>query len=643
MLQTIRDRLTGPIIWVVVILIVVPFAFWGIQSFRGGGTDPTVAEVAGIKITQSQFRREYEQQYQQFAQMMGEHFNPEMLNTPRFRKGVLDRMIEDTALREYAHDAGYRTADAQLLDQIRAIPAFQKDGAFSADAYRQALAARGQTPEGFEAQVRNGLTTEQLREALTGSAFVGAGSVTVQRTVEHEKRSFDYARIEPAKFLAQVQVTDAQTHAEYDAHKDRYQSPERVKLAYVELALDKLPKPATPSADVLKAVYEAQKSTRFSTPEERHAQHILITFGADKEAARKKTAELVAKLRQGGDFAAVAKAESDDPGSKTAGGDLGWVRHGMMVPAFENALFAMKAGEISDPVESPYGWHIIKLDEVRPAKVKPFEEADVQKQLTEEFQKKDAAQRFQDAADKLEQLAFENPSSLDPVAKALDLTVQTTDWLTRTTTDGIAKTPAVRDAAFSASVLNDGENSKPLQAGPDTLIVIRKLAREAPRQLSFDEVSAQVRDQLRNDGAKAKAAAAADALEAALKQGQAIDAAAKAQGLTVTPVNDAERMQQGIDAALLTEVFKLPRPAAGAASVGRASLPQDATAVIALRSVKAPDAVPADDPDSRRIAANLRDSEGGAEFEAYLAALQDKLGVKVIADPSQVQGGASTE
>ncbi len=643
MLQTIRDRLTGPIIWVVVLMIVVPFAFWGIQSFRGGGTDPTVAEVAGIKITQSQYRREYEQQYQQFAQMMRENFRPEMLNTPRFRKGVLDHMIEDTALREFARKAGYQTSDAQLLDQIRAVPAFQKDGAFSADAYHQALAARGQAPDGFEAQVRNSLTSDQLRDAISGSAFVGAGSVSVERQVEHEQRSFKYVRIEPSKYLGQVDVNDAQMHAQYDAHKDQYLSPERVKLAYVELALDKLPKPATPSADVLKVIYEAQKSTRFSITEERQAQHILIKFGADKEVSRKKAAELATKLKQGGDFAGLAKIESDDPGSKSAGGDLGWVRRGMMVPAFESALFAMKPGEISDPIESPYGWHIIKLDDVHAAKVKSFDDAEVQKQLVDEFQKKDTAQRFQDAADKLEQVAFENPSSLDPVAKALDLPVQTTDWLTRTSADGIAKTPAVRDAAFSGGVLSDGENSKPLQTGPNTLVVVRKLAQEAPRQLSFDEVSAQIRDQIKNEGAKAKVAALADAFQAALKQGQSLDAFGKLQGLAVMTVNDAERTQQGGDAALLTEVFRLPRPAIGAVSVGRASLPQDAIAVVALQSVKTPAVAAAEDPDSKRIASNLRDGEGGAEFEAYRTVLQDKLGVRILADPSQSQGETAPE
>jgi peptidyl-prolyl cis-trans isomerase D len=638
MLQTFRDRLTGPVIWVVILLITVPFAFWGIQSFRGGGSDPTVAKVAGVKITQSQYRRQYEREYGQFARMMGENFRPGMVDTPRFRKGVLDSMIEDTALRQFAHKAGYRTSDAQLLEEIRQLPQFQKDGKFSDSAYHQALSTMGDSPDAFEGRLRTALTTEQIRQAILGSAFVAPAGVARVRALDEEQRSFNYARIDPAQYASKVEVTDAQLHAQYDAHKSDYMSPERVKLAYVELALDKMGKQAKPSADVLKAIYDAQKASRFSVPEERHAEHILIKFGGDKEAARKKAEALVTKLRNGADFSDVAKAESQDIGSKAKGGDLGWVRRGQMVPAFENALFGMQAGQISDPVESPFGWHIIKLEAIRPATVKPFDDPQVQAELLDEFEKRDAAQRFQDAADKLEQIAFENPSSLDPVAKALGLTVQSTEWLTRDDTSGIFKTPAVRQAAFSSDVLDDGENSKPIQTGPNSEIVLRKVDHEAPRQLSFDEVSAKIREQLVAKAEKDKAAAVADAVLAAIAKGQPFTDAAKAQSLTVTAVDDAGRSQKDVPPALLDEAFKLPRPAANAVTTGRTTLPQDVVAVIALRAVKTPDlSADTDSPEAKRLAASLRESEAGAEFDAYQTALRARLGVEIVNDPTQSQ------
>jgi peptidyl-prolyl cis-trans isomerase D len=632
MLQTIRDRLTGPVLWVVIGVIAVPFAFWGIQSARTGGTDPTVAEVGGVKITQAQFRRKYEDNYQNLVRYMGASFRPDMIDPQRLRKGTLDDMIQEILLREAANQQGYRASDAALLDRLRIEPAFQKDGAFSAEAYRQALAAHGLTPDGYEAQQRDGIVVEQLRDAVLDGAFVGDGSITVAYQLAHEKRSFATIRIDPSKYVNDIAVTDQQVHAQYDAHKDQYLSPERIKLAYVELALDKLPKATAPSADVLKAVYEAEKAARFSTPEERHAQHILIKFGADKEAALKKAESLADQLKKSADFASLAKENSDDAGSKTAGGDLGWVRRGMMPAPFDAALFNLKPGEISAPVESPYGWHVIRLVDVHPEVTKPFEDAGVQQQLLEIYQQRDAAQHFQDASEKLDQIAFENPSSLDAVTKALGLTVQTTDWLTRNSTDGIAKAPAVVETAFSNDVLNAGENSKPLSIGTNDLIVIRKADYEAPRQQPFEEVAARIRDRLKAEGANAKARTIADAIVADLKQGKSIDAAAKAWGLTVQTVADAEHTQKDTDPALLVEVFKLPRPAAGAVSVGRVDLAQNAVAVVAVTAVKNADLKPVSDPEMRNLIATLRDQQAGAEFEAYRSALQKHVGVKTYSE-----------
>jgi peptidyl-prolyl cis-trans isomerase D len=280
---------------------------------------------------------------------------------------------------------------------------------------------------------------------------------------------------------------------------------------------------------------------------------------------------------------------------------------------------------------------LITLEEVHPATTQPFDDANEQKLLIETYQQRMANQLFRDNAEKLEQLAFENPSSLDAVTKGLNLKVQTTDWLARDSKDGIAKTPAVIENAFSSALLNDNENSKPLPVSATDLIVIRKADYQAPHQLAFDEVSARIRDQLKSDATKAKAKSAADAIEAAIKQGQTLEAATKAQGLTADAVVEAEREQPGTDAAMLKEVFQLPRPAAAKSSTGQVTLPQDVVAVVQLLAVKAPDAKLAASPDNKGMATMQKNMTAGAEFDAYRKALQTQVGVKTFADQTQGQ------
>ncbi|MBV8061988.1 MAG: SurA N-terminal domain-containing protein, partial [Nevskia sp.] len=565
MLQTIRDRVSGPILWGIIGVLIVPFAFFGVQSLLGnGGSDPTVAEVGGVKITQAQFQAEYRQRYQELVQRMGPNFHADEIPQAQLREAALKNLVEREVMRQYTRDTGYRLDDAALRAYLESMPYFQDKGQFSAERYHAMLASVGQTPQNFEAQTRQQLPLEQLRGAVLDSAFITPRQSEAAWKLQHQQRVFSYVKLEPAKYQGAITIGDDQIKQRYEQKKDSYKAPERIKLAYVELALDELPKATPPSADVLKAIYEARKAALFATPEQRHASHILIAFGADKDAAKKKADELYAKIKAGADFAETAKANSDDPGSKGKGGDLGWVKHGDMVPKFEAALFGMaQAGDITEPVQTEYGWHIIKLDGLKPAQTQPFEDAAVQKQLLDLYQQQDAVTRFNDMSGKLDQLSFENSASLDPVAKALGLQVQTTDWFTRKGGQGVAANQDVIAAAFSQPVLQDGENSKPVKLDPQHLVVVRKAEYEAPRQLSQAEVAEQIRAELRDEQARAKAQAAAAALLKSVNEGQTFEAATKAAGLTPVSPGAVQRDNKDLPPALLGAVFKLPHPAAG--------------------------------------------------------------------------------
>lgn len=645
MLQTIRDRVSGPFIWGILGFLILLFAVWGIgiQQFTGGGTDPTLAEVGGVKITQAQFHNAYERAYRELQQRMGENFRADQVQQAQLRDNVMKSLVQDLVLRQYTHEVGYRVDDAGVREYLEAMPYFQENGHFSRDQYRAVLTSVGQTPEQFEAQARQQLPIDQLRGAVLDSTFITPREADVAWRLEHQERTFSYVKFEPAKYLAGVSISDDQVKQRYEQKKDSYKAPERVKLAYVELALDQLPKAAAPSAEVLKAIYDKRKAALFSTPEQRQASHILISFGADKNAAKKKAEDLYAKIKAGADFAELAKANSDDTGSKAKGGDLGWVKHGMMVPKFEAALFALgKPGDISEPVETEFGWHIIKLDDLKPAQTKPFEDADVQKQLVDLYQQQDLNTRFQEDSTKLDQLSFENPGSLDVVAKALNLQVKTTDWFTRKGGADIAANPSVIAAAFSPQLLTDGENSKPIAIDPQHLVVVRKAEYEAPRQYTLDEVKEQIRGELRDEAAKAKAQEQASALLKALDGGQSFDAATKAAGLSPVNAGAVPRDSKNVAPSLLSAVFKMPRPAAGKLGYGQANLDNGEIAVVALSTVNDPAPQSSDTAAVRSAAMQARNARAGAEFAAYRDTVEKQVKVQIKAAPATAdvdQGG----
>lgn len=638
MLQSIRDRTSGIVAGFIIAIVAVPFAFWGVQSFTGGGGDPVIAKVGSEKIKESQFRRAYEQRYQQYLQLMGDNFRADQFDQARFRQSVLDDLTQESMLRQYTAKAGYRANDAELYAAIAAIPAFQADGKFDGQAYRERLAQQGLAPQRFEAQLRESLEIDQMREAITDTAFMPAVERQQLMQIAAQQREASYALFDLARYEALQTVDDAAAKARYEENKSQYLAPERIKLAYVELSPDTLPTAAAPDRDVLKVLYDAEKDGRFTTPEERKVRDILVKLGADKDAAEKRAQGIAAQLKNGADFATLAASSSDDPLSSKEGGQLGWIRRGQLPDAFDKAAWSLKAGETSDPVLVESAWHLIRVDEIKPAIVKPFEDPDVQQALVELYQNREKQKHFEELSDKLEQLAFENPTSLEPVAKELGLTIQATDWFTRAGGSDLAANDAVKEAAFSAEVLKDGENSKPITVGDSKLVVVRKAEYEAPRQRSFEEVADQIRQALRTEAAKAKAAADAQAMLEALKGGQTLEQAAAAKQVEVKDLGALRRDERSQDRALVDAVFKLPRPKDGAASYGEATLGNGSIAVLALRRIDLPpaEALPAD------AGGQFDQLAAGIEFQAYRGRIADQIKVKIV-NPPQAEEPASPE
>lgn len=630
MLQSIRDRTSGMIAGFIVAIIVVPFAFWGMESFIGGGGDPVVAKVGGEKIHESQFRQNYEQRYQQYLQLMGESFRADQFDAARFRATVLDDMTQESMLRQYTRDQGYRANDAVLFNAITTIPAFQLDGKFDAATYKAMLARQNLTPERFESQLRESLEIEQMRQAVVDTAFMTPVEVRQLLQLAAQTRELSYVRFPLAAYQNKLSIADDDARRRFDETKDQYLAPERIKLAYVELSPEGLPAVATPAADVLKLLYDSEKAARFTSAEERKVSHILISFGADKAAARKKAEGLAAQIKGGADFAELAKANSDDGGSKLNGGALGWLKRGQMPDSFDKQLWSLQAGETSDAVETEFGWHLIKVDEIKTPVARSFDDADVQSELLELYRNRERQKHFQEVAEKLEQLAFENPASLDPLAKELGLSVKNTDWLTRAGGEGLAAEDAVRQAAFSVEVLKDGENSKPIPVGDNTLVVVRKAEYEAPRPRRYEEVAEQVRAQLSQEQAKAQLLADAQAVLKAAQGGQTLAEAVAGKAAELKNAGRIRRDDRGEDPALVAELFKLPRPASGKLSFAQVELANGDVVVLGLSSVDAPSASELPSTEAQRFA----QLAAGIEFQAYRNRIAKQIKVERLQAPT---------
>lgn len=517
MLQAIRDHLTG---WVAVILFIViglAFALWGVPNQSVANTSP--AHVNGEEIPLNEIRRAVRAQLAQFQQYS--EVTPEYEQL--IRNQVLEGLVMDEVMSQHSVKAGYHIGDKALETHIRNTPAFQDQGQFSLELLRSRLAPQGVSLQYYEEQMRRALRITQLRRGIMETAFVTNDELQQRARLEREQRKAEWLRISPADNADQIEITDEQIQAHYDANPDAYMRPDTAVVSYVQLSLSDIASETSISDEELKAYYDSETAAgRFQAPEERKASHILISVGGDTDeaTAREQIDALLVRLQNGEDFATLAAEFSDDPGSGPEGGDLGWAQREAYVGPFADALFSMSPGELSDPVRTQFGYHIIRMEEQRGGVPKPFDE--VRDELHAELSLNTAEGDYYDRADQMRDLSFENPSSLQPIADALDLEVVTIDNVSRTGSTGIAANPVFTDAVFSESVLEDQQNSDPFDLSEGTRVVLRvdDFAPAAVRPL--EEVRDAIIASLRDEAAREQVAQAGEAVLERLAAGEAM-------------------------------------------------------------------------------------------------------------------------
>ncbi len=631
MLQNIRDRATGPVAWFVIGLLIVGFSLWGIESYFTTPPNPKLAEVGDVEITRAELQRAYDQRYQRLQALMGESFRHDMIDQKAFRKSVLDELVQAALLEQYVISEHYHISDAQILEYLRTIPAFQVDGSFSPEAYRSALAREGLKAAGFENQLRASLQVDQARSGLLESTIVTAKDIEQYWRLAQQKREVTVLTFDLSRYEASATPGEADIAARYARDKESFVTPERVRLEYVELDRNTLSPAAAPEEELLRALYEAEKESRFSRPERRQARHILIQVGGDvtETAAQARAKSLHEQLVDKADFAELARQHSDDLGSKASGGLLEMSPRGVMDPAFEDALFSLKQGEFSQPVRSSFGWHIILADKVEAGQVKPFTDPAVREEILTMYREREVDERFRQMAEKIDELSFEHADSLQPINKALGLEVKSSDWLTRSGGSGIGAIGEVIETAFSDAVLKDKVNSAPIKAGANRLIVLRVASHEPSRQRPLAEVKEELVRTLRQEGARKKAEA--DGLQAVeeLRKGGTVTSVASKLGATHKAYGFVTRQDGELAPAIQQELFRMPRPGANQPTVSGVSLPEGDYAVVVLSAVQDGNVAAMNAEDRARQVQALSGQLAGAEFDAFKRSLEKDIKVKI--------------
>ncbi|ROR31999.1 SurA N-terminal domain-containing protein [Inmirania thermothiophila] len=632
MLQWIRDRAQGWLAWIIVLFITVPFALWGVNQYFQAASRVVVAKVGEREILQAELERAYRAQRERLRETLGERFDELAPDEIALKRQVLDGLIEGEVLLQAAREAGMRLGDVQVAQFIASNPAFQRDGRFDRGRYEAFLARRGESAPAFEAGLRGALVREQLALAVQGTALVAAAEVDEALRLQLERRDLVLIRVPVARFAEAAEATEAEIARHYEAHKDRYREPRRVKAAYLELSVEALARDVQVSEEALRQAYEEGRD-RFVTPEERHVRHILVAVPPDADeateaAARSRIEAVRARIEAGEDFAEVAKEASEDPGSAPQGGDLGWIQQGIMDPAFEKAAFALPSGKVSEPVRSAFGWHLIEVLERRGGEGRPFEA--VRETLAEELRRRQAEQRYFELADRLATLAYENPQSLEPAAEALGLAVKTTDWFSPEQGAGIAADARVRAAAFSAAVLEEGLNSDPLELAPDRMVVLRVIEQRPERVRPLEEVRDEVAAAVRAEKAAREAEALAERLRGRLAAGEDPQQVAAAQGLAVERRDGVGRDGGGLSPEVAEAAFRLPGPGAGAVSWGVVALGGGDRMVVGVARVQPGDPSAADAELRRRLREAIAEGRGRDELAGLVGRLRQQLGVRIF-------------
>ncbi|WP_323165235.1 SurA N-terminal domain-containing protein [Pseudomonas atacamensis] len=615
MLQNIRDNSQGWIAKTIIGVIVALMALTGFDAiFQATTHKNEAAKVNGDEISQNELSQAVDMQRRQLMQQLGKDFDASLLDEKMLRESALKGLIDRKLLLQGAEQAKFSFSEAALDQVILQTPEFQVDGKFSSERFDQVIRQLGYSRMQFRQMLAQEMLIGQLRAGVAGSGFVTDAEVLAFARLEKQTR--DFATLNVKADPAAVKLTDDEVKAYYDEHAKEFMTPDQVIIDYVELKKSSFFDQVAVKEEDLEAAYQKEIA---NLAEQRRAAHILIEVNdkTTEAQAKAKIDEVQARLAKGEKFEALAKEFSQDPGSANNGGDLGYAGPGVYDPAFEKALYSLSKDQVSEPIRTDFGYHLIKLLGVEAPEVPTL--ASLKDKLTRELKAAQVEQRFVEATKQLEDSAFEASDLAQPAAD-LKLTVHTSKPFGREGGEGVAANRAVVTAAFSPEVIDEGANSTAIELDPETVIVLRAKEHLKPAQLPLESVSAAIRTQLTKEHASAEAKTRAEKLIADLRDGKApLDKAIDGQNWKITEA--ATRGQEGVDPAVLQALFRMPKPAAkDKPTFSSVTLPDGSLMVVRLNGVN--EAAAPTDEEKAQYRRFLASREGQQDFAAYRKQLE---------------------
>ncbi len=558
MLQTIHDKLKGIFAIVILVALGVVFVFWGVDVSVGSFTKARGIEVNGQEIDVEEVRRAYQDELSRYQAAFGAAGVPEEMRSA-MQTSVLEQAVRTELIRQRTRKLDFESTNAEVLEAIRQVPAFQVGGQFSPDAYHAALRSINMSPERFEAEQREFVLARQLDRGLYNSAFVLPAEFERQVALRNETRDLAWVTMPATEFAAAVKLDDAMIQAHYDANEQQYMTEEQATVDFIELDINAYAAKAAIDEEELRQYYEENKA-RYTQAGRRHARHILIEIGDDETAAEARAKRAYDRAQAGEDFAALARELSDDAGSRESGGDLGLAERGDYVTAFGDAVWSMTPGDIRGPVKSEFGWHVIKLEAVEAGSSKSFDE--VRAELEPELRRTKVEKAFGDAQEELDTLAFESQGDLATVAEKMKLPRKRIERFTRSGSTELGATAQLTVAVFSPEVLGRRE-LRTVELAPGRIVALGVVAHEPARARPLEEVRTQVVEAARLTEAGKLAAARAAEVVAQLTAGaswEATTAKWRSESATHVP-KPVRRDDAGVPAEVRTAAFRAPAPA----------------------------------------------------------------------------------
>ena len=625
MLESIREKSQGGIAKSILGLVILTFAVAGIGSYSNS-VDTSVAEVNGQKITKNDFDKAYQNQRGRMEQQFGEMFetlSADSAYMANFRNGILDNLINETLIDQSTSELAIRISDERLKTVIREMSEFQVDGVFDNNRYLAIINQAGffQSSD-FRDYLRVEMTRRQLSQGLVGSEFNLPYQEELFNALQNQKRDIRFATISAEQFKATSVVTEEEINSYYLANQTRFENQEQVKVDYLILDVNEIAKSIEVSDADIESYFQANIEN-YREVEQRRVSHILIEFGDDESSAKAATESILARINKGEDFALLAKELSTDTFSGENGGDLDWIEFGVMDPAFDESAFALtEVGSISEIVKSEFGFHIIKLTDLKAEQTKAL--ADVSDEIKVKVSNEKAQDKYFELQQEMAQISFEFPDSLDDAAQAVNISVQTSDWLSRNGNTLPFSNPQVVDALFSEMVLNDNVNSDLIEVNDSLAIVVRLNEYQPAEVKPLAEVNEQIKTALLADKATAKALNTAEELLTQFTSGADITEALVAVNSSFTVKPAIGRFGSDVEQSISKEAFVLPHPSEGNISASTVTLANGDLVLLEVQAVVAADSTSDINPNvTKQQVSQLAQSA----YSSYVGAL--RVGAKI--------------